>query len=209
MKTKLFFITGTIAMLFTFQTMNAQIKYGLHGALNLETQADMGQLWSNNEDPYQGFLFGGFIEYAAGEHFSLQTELNYQKKGKKFSTMTDAIESVTRREFNYLTIPVLAKANFHDRGQWDLSFFTGPYLGFLTSAYSNVKTGDITTPIDINDQAKKTDMGIILGVGTSYKLANGRAIIAEMRYQMGLSQIDENDTDLRNKGMGITLGYRF
>jgi len=209
MKIKLFFITGAIAMLFSFQTINAQIKYGLHGALNLETQAELGQLWSNNEDPYQGFLLGGFVEYNTGKLLSLQTELNYQKKGRKFSTTNEGIESVTRREFNYLTIPVLIKGNFHDQGHWDLDIFAGPSFGFLTSAYSNVKTGGITTPVDISSQAEKTDLSTIFGVGTSYNLENGGAIIAELRYQMGISKVDKSDTDLRNKGMGITIGYRF
>jgi hypothetical protein len=89
MKTKIFIIAGLSAMLFTCQTLQAQIKFGLHAAGNLETQAELGQLW-NNVDLYQGFLIGGFLEYNAGNNLSFQTELNYQKKGAKFtSTLTD------------------------------------------------------------------------------------------------------------------------
>ena len=57
--------------------------------------------------------------------------------------------------------------------------------------------------------AEKTDWGIVFGGGISYKLANGGAILAELRYEMGLSKVDKQDTDLRNKGMGLTIGYRF
>jgi opacity protein-like surface antigen len=211
MKTKLFLIGAITSMLFVCQTMNAQIKYGVHAAANLETQAELGQLW-NNVDLYQGFLIGGFLDYRLGNTISLQTELNYQKKGGKFNGTPEGTGAVIRREFNYLTIPLLVKANFHDQGlgeKCDLALFTGPYLGFLTSAHSNVKTGSITTPVDINSQAEKTDWGIIFGGGVSYNLANGGAIIAELRYQMGLNKVDTQDPGLRNKGMGITLGYRF
>jgi hypothetical protein len=211
MKTKLFFIAAITAILFTCQTLQAQIKYGIHAAANLETQADLGQLW-NNCDLYQGFLVGGFLEYRTGLNLSLQTELNYQKKGAKFTSEVQGSESIVRREFNYLTVPLLVKGNVHDAGlgeKWDLSFFTGPYMGFLTSANSNMKTGKITTPVDIDSQAEKTDWGVIIGAGVSYKLSGGAAIIAELRYQMGLSKVDKLDADLRNKGMGITLGYRF
>jgi hypothetical protein len=211
MKTKLFFIAAITAMLFTCQTMQAQVKYGVHAAANLETQADLGQLW-NNCDLYQGFLIGGFLEYRTGLNLSFQTELNYQKKGAKFTSDLQGSESIVRREFNYLTVPLLVKGNVHDAGlgeKWDLSFFTGPYMGFLTSANSNVKTGKITTRIDVDSQAEKTDWGVILGGGISYKMDNGGAIIAELRYQMGLSEIDKQDPDLRNKGMGLTIGYRF
>jgi opacity protein-like surface antigen len=211
MKTKIFIIAGLSAMLLTCQTMQAQIKYGVHAAGNLETQAELGQLW-NNVDLYQGFLIGGFLEYKTGTTLSFQTELNYQKKGAKLTSTIDGTESVVRKEFNYLSVPLLIKANIHDPGlsdKCDLSFFTGPYMGFLTSANSNVKTGRITTPVNIDNQAEKTDWGLVLGGGVSYKLSNGGAILVDLRYEMGLSKVDKLNTDLRNKGMGLTIGYRF
>jgi hypothetical protein len=211
MKTKIFIIAGLSAMLLTCQTLQAQIKYGLHAAGNLETQAELGQLW-NNVDLYQGFLIGGFLEYNAGDHLSFQTELNYQKKGAKITSNLDGSESVQRKEFNYLSVPLLIKGNIHDPGlgdKFDLSFFTGPYIGFLTSANSNIKTDKIATSVDMDYLAEKTDWGIVFGGGISYKLANGGAILAELRYEMGLSKVDKQDTDLRNKGMGLTIGYRF
>ena len=210
MKTKIFFIAAITAMLFTCQTMQAQVKFGVHAAANLETQAKLGQLW-NNCDLYQGFLVGGFLEYKAGNNLSFQTELNYQKKGAKFTSTNQGSESVVRRDFNYLTVPLLVKGTFHDNGlgdNWDLTLFTGPYLGYLTSAHSNLNNAN-SSAIDIENQAEKTDWGVIIGGGVTYKLGNGGAIIAELRYQMGLNKIDKEDTDLRNKGMGITIGYRF
>ena len=210
MKTKLFFIAAITAMLFTCQTLQAQVKYGVHAAANLETQADFGQLW-NNCDLYQGFLVGGFLEYKAGNNLAFQTELNYQKKGAKFTSTEMGTESVVRRTFNYMTVPLLVKSTFHDTGlgeNWDLALFTGPYLSYLTSANSNLRDAN-NASIDIENQAEKTDWGFIFGGGVTYKLANGGAIIGELRYQMGLKKIDKVDTDLRNKGMGITIGYRF
>jgi hypothetical protein len=211
MKTKIFIIAGLSAMLFTCQTLQAQIKFGAHAAGNLETQAALGQLW-NNVDLYQGFLIGGFLEYRVGNNLAFQTELNYQKKGAKLTSTLNGSESVERKEFNYLSVPLLVKGNIHDENlgdNWDLSLFTGPYIGYLTSANSKIKTDNITTPLDIDNQAEKADWGIIFGGGVSYKLPNGGAIIGELRYQMGLSEVDKNDPDLRNKGMGITIGYRF
>jgi hypothetical protein len=174
MKTKIFFIAALTATLLTCQTMQAQLKYGLHAAGNLETQAALGQLW-NNVDLYQGFLVGGFLEYNAGNKLSFQTELNYQKKGAKITSTSNEIESVERKEFNYVSVPLLIKANIHDPGlshKCDLSFFTGPYIGFLTSANSNIKTGKITTSFDMDNLAEKTDWGIVFGGGVSYKLEN-------------------------------------
>ena len=211
MKTKIFFIAGFIAMLFPCPTLQAQIKYGIHAAGNLETQAAFGQLW-NNVDLYQGYSVGGFLNYNVDNKLSLQTELNYQKRGSKISSTIEGSKSVTRREFDYLSVPLLVKGTFHDPGlgdKCDLTFFTGPYMEFLTSANSNVKTGTISSTTDIDNQAEKTSWGVMFGGGVSFKLNNGRAIIAELRYEMGLSKVDKQDPDLRNKGMGITIGYQF
>ena len=211
MKTKLFFIAVATLVLLNCQTSQAQLKFGAHAALNIETQTEAGELW-NNANFYQGYLIGGFMDYRMGKTLSLQTELNYQKKGRKYDNNSEGSETVVRNEFNYITIPLLAKANIHDNSlgdKWDLSFFSGPYIGFLTSAYSNSETGNDKTTVNIEDQAENTDFGLIFGGGVSYKLRSGDAIIAELRYQMGLNQVDKQDPDLRNKGMGITIGYRF
>jgi hypothetical protein len=211
MKTKIILIAGITAMLFNSQKLQAQFNYGVHAGGTLETQAELGQLW-NNCEIYQGFLFGGFLEYGIVKSLSLQTELNYQKKGEKINSVVEGIKSVTRREFNYLTVPLLLKGTIHDAGlgeKIDLTFFAGPYAGYLTSANCKLKTGDSTTPLNIDNQAEKADIGAILGSGVVYKMRNSGAIIAELRYEMGLCKIDKQNPDLRNKGMGLTIGYRF
>jgi hypothetical protein len=211
MKTKIILIAGLTAMLFTAQNLQAQFNYGVHAGMNLETQAELGQLW-NNCDVYQGFLFGGFLEYNTGKTLSFQTEINYQKKGEKVKTTLEGLQAVNRREFNYLSIPLLVKGTFHDGGfgeNMDFTLFAGPYAGYLTSANSRIKTGSTTVPGAIDDQAEKADMGAIFGGGAIYKLSTGGAIVAELRYEMGLTKIDKQDPDLRNKGFGLTIGYRF
>jgi hypothetical protein len=211
MKTKTILFAGLIAMLFTCQNLQAQFNYGVHAGMNLETQAPLGELW-NNCEVYQGFLIGGFLEYKTGKTLSFQTELNYQKKGEKVKTVLEGVEAINRREFNYLSVPLLVKATFHDEGlseKMDLNFFAGPYVGYLTSANSRLKAGNSTLPVAIESQAENADMGAIFGGGAIYKLTNGGAIIAELRYEMGLSKIDKQDPDLRNKGFGLTVGYRF
>lgn len=211
MKTKITLIAGFAFLLLTCQNIEAQFGYGVHAAGSFETQTELGKLW-NNCDIYQGFMIGGFIDYKIGKNFSIQTELNYQKKGAKDKSTLYGVESVTRREFNYLTVPLLAKYTMNNSGlgdNWGISFFGGPYGSYLTSSSANNKSGNETTPIEIDSKAEKSDAGAIIGAGLSYKLKKGGAVLAELRYQMGLKSIDKNDPDLRNKGMGIIIGYSF
>lgn len=211
MKTKIYFIASAIAVLFTCQNLDAQIKYGLHAGLNLETQSELGTLW-NNVDLYQGYTIGGFFEYEAAKKLSIQPEINYQKKGEKIESSSEGSKSTLRRELNYVSVPVLIKGNFYpsEAGEnWTLSLFTGPYIGYLTSSHSNLKEGGTTTHLNINDQTEKTDWGFVFGGGVAYKLGNGGAIVADLRYEMGLGKVDKEDSDLRNKSFGLVLGYRF
>lgn len=211
MKTKIILLAGFAALLLMTQELQAQLKFGAHAGINLETQAELGELW-NNCEIYPGVLIGGVLEFGTGKHISFQTELNYQKKGEKVSTSIEGSDAVTRREFNYLTIPLLIRENIHDAGlgdKWDLTFFAGPYAGYLVSAKSKTKLGDKTNDEDLDNQTEKADFGALLGGGVKYRLANGRSISAELRYEMGLAKIDKQDADLRNKGIGLTIGYSF
>jgi len=211
MKKNIFLSALFAILLLTANKLNAQLHYGLHAGLNVETQAELGLLW-NNVQLYQGFTAGAVLEYEAGNSLSFQTEINYKKKGEKVESWVNENKTVLRREFNYVTVPVLAKYNFKaaDAGNdWKFSLFTGPYAGFLTSVHAKSRSQGITTSIDINDQAEKSDWGVIFGGGISKKLSNGSAITAELRYDMGLSKVDKENPDLRNKGFGIVLGYMF
>jgi hypothetical protein len=211
MKTKIFLMAMATICLLNTGSMNAQVKYGIHAGANLETQAELGLLW-NNVDLYQGYTFGGFVDYKAGKILSLQAEVNYQKKGEKVESTPAGVKTVLRREFNYVSVPLLLKGNFHSGSagdKWDFNLFTGPYLGYLASVHSNLKSEGTTTRLDINEQAEKSDWGAIFGGGVTYNLRNGGALVFDLRYQMGLSKIDKEDPDLRNKGAGIVIGYRF
>lgn len=211
MKKKVFLMFVTI-ILTGYSTTYAQIKFGVHAGLNLETQAKLGQLW-NNSDPYQGFILGTFSEYRKqGSHFAVQLELNYQKKGLKTTETSDGVSIISRREFNYLSVPLLARYYVHDAGlgdKLDVVFLAGPYAGFLTSVNSKVKAGGISTSVDIDDQARKTDAGAILGFGVTHTLQSGKVITTEFRYGLGIKGVDKSDDELTNKEFGIILGMSF
>ena len=212
MKTKIFVFAGIASMLLTCQNMQAQVKYGVHAGINFDTQANIGQLW-DNKDICQGYLVGGFLEYGINNNLSFQTELNFQMKGEKFNESVENKKIIVRREFNYISVPLLVKGTFCEElglgEKWNVTGFTGPYVGYLTSARYDEKVGETITITEIDNQAEKSDWGMVFGGGVSYKLNNGCAIVSELRYEMGLGKIDKINSDLRNKVVGLTVGYQF
>lgn len=210
MKTRISSVLFLLIILASPELM-AQVRFGIHAGADLHTQAEPGELW-NNCNLYQGFSAGGFAEYRNKTPFSVQAELNFQKKGEKADYETEGIKTVSNRAFNYVTLPILFKYYLKDTGlgnNWEISFMAGPSAGYLISADSRVKSGASISERDITSEAKSTDFGVIFGGELQYNLKGGHGISAGLRYDMGLTAIDNNESGNRNKGAGITIGYIF
>lgn len=198
-------------VILTTGSLHAQVRYGLHAGINLVTQAENGTLW-NNCDVYHGYIIGGILEYKTKSIFSVQTELNYQKKGSKTETYSENHNITLKNEFNYLTLPLIGRVTINDPGldkEFNLSFLAGPYMSFLTSTHSRMNNGSADQPVNISNNTRDFDAGAVFGGGVIYNLSGNKALTAEIRYEMGMKSIVRDKPDLRNKGLGFTLGYRF
>ena len=94
MKKSIYLSTALSLLLLTAMNLSAQLNYGLHAGLNVETQAELGLLW-NNVDLYQGFTAGAMLEYETGNSISFQTEVNYKKKGEKVESWVNENKTVS------------------------------------------------------------------------------------------------------------------
>jgi hypothetical protein len=210
MKTRISLFVFLMAVLLPLN-LQGQFKLGVHAGMNLETQAELGQLWDNcTINP--GIMFGGTLEYRLIKGISLQTELNYQKKRENVTSLINGTSCVTKMDLNYLSVPLLLRKSIkveESAGKLDLTFFAGPYGSYLLSAESKYVTSNSAEKKSIEAQAEKHDFGAIFGGGIIYKLKNGSFLNAELRYGMGLTEIDKTNPDLRNKSLGLTLGYTF
>jgi|WetSurMetagenome_2_1015567.scaffolds.fasta_scaffold295527_2 hypothetical protein len=212
MKTKIYLLAILVCTIFTYQNLNGQVKLGIHEGINIGTQSELGQLWDNNKI-YSGLLAGVSAEYQIGNSLSLQTEINFQQKGARYDVSSEGIEKTKIRKFDYITVPLLVKGIFGEKlglqGNWKATGFAGPYVSYLTTANISVKAGDNTLTTNIENNVENNDWGVVFGGGVLYNLGNGGAITTELRYEMGLGKIEKMNSDLRNKIIGLTIGYRF
>lgn len=151
-----------------------------------------------------GFHIGLFTEFPVAPRFSIQPEVMYSTQGAKF----EGLGSEATLRTQYLNVPVLAK--FYVAEGFNLQ--AGPQIGFLTGAEYQVDGAD---DIDVSDNMKGTDFGLLFGVG--YKVAQGVTIDA--RYNMGLSNtldedanVDEGigtDQEWKNGVFQVGIGYQF
>jgi opacity protein-like surface antigen len=167
-------------------------------------------LWDNN-DVKTGFTLGVTIDYRFHSVISLQTELNYKTEGLAYENKESSNKIDVNRNYDYYNIPLLLKGRFNEQlglGEtWLVSFYGGPYYSYLRSAESEIKENGVTTVSDYDDISNDSDWGIIIG-GEVAKVFNKGELFIDLRYEMGLSDVTEND-DIKNKVIGLGVGYRF
>ncbi|HSB93168.1 MAG TPA: porin family protein [Flavitalea sp.] len=160
------------------------IKGGVNIAnLNLESDADLSSKTS--------FYLGGLAHLHISQHFAIQPELMYSGQGAKYDETDDKIN------LNYITLPILAQ--YMTGSGFRLE--TGPQVGALVSA--KVKHNDNST--DIKDEYKKIDFSWAFGAG--YVSNSGLGIDA--RYNLGLSNINDGTSKIKNNVFQIGLFYQF
>lgn len=96
---------------------------------------------------------------------------------------------------NYITIPLMLNFNVNDI----ISLQVGPQFSVLSGA--EVKFESIS--VDIKDQLKGSDTGLNFGAMLNFGKLNATA-----RYCLGLSNIDDSGSEVKNGVIQVSLGYR-
>ncbi len=194
-------ITGLLVVL-SVVSLNAQnFKYGVKAGANFSTQSDLGNIFDNDEIR-TGFNAGVYGNYSLSKSFSLQPELNYEQKGSDNGETTSKLD--------YLTIPVLANYSLGETRNSALNFrvYAGPYAGILLNSEVESNVEGISQEIDMDDQTENAEFGMMGGFIVKYPI-NKQSIFLDVRFALGLTSYDKNDSDLRNKTVGINLGFEF
>lgn len=212
MKTLNYYKTVIAIVLLTSGAAQAQIAIGGKLGLNSSTQAELGQLYYNNEF-LLGTQAGIQIDYRFHPILSVQVEGNYISKGSKHDLDGTYENNDVSRKLNYVNIPVLLKTRFGSElglnEKYKMFLYAGPYYSKLISATDYADSEDISEISDIENEAKESDLGLSFGGGFSYVLKNKNELFFDIRYDMGLAEVVTSDNDIRNKTIGFSVGYCF
>jgi Outer membrane protein beta-barrel domain len=138
-----------------------------------------------------GFAFGITSEMLPiWEFVYFQPELLYEQLGAAFSA-----SGVTGNlYYNVLRLPLLAKAkgNFFDaRSPLQFVGFAGPSLAFLLSSGINATAAGVTATTAAPN-INSFDLGLEFGVGAEYALDKRFAVLLNLRYDLGLSNVSSD-----------------
>src|SRR4029077_5243598 len=103
----------------------------------------------------------------------------------------------TISKLNYINVPVLGQYMFAD----GFRLQTGPQVGILTTA--KTQNGDLE--VDYDNAYKNLDFG--WSFGASYITHSGLGF--DGRYNLGITDIGKNNSDLKNRVWQLGLFYQF
>jgi Outer membrane protein beta-barrel domain len=152
---------------------------------------DAGRLMSLDSKPFRLLLQPELVYAAKGTNF----ERNGEYRGVYVSVP-------------YLQTGLLLRAEYSVNGRATPYLVLGPEMGFLLAAEFENGLGDT---IDISDNLKSTDLGLVMGLGAMYSLPPWGALGLELRADLGLVSIDgQGDGDeIRNAALTLLLAYLY
>lgn len=190
----IFFISLLAGRLGTAQNLS----FGPMVGLNVTTLSV-----KDNTSSKAGLLAGGFFNYSSKNWFGVGVQFLYNQMGAKLDAPTEEIN------LNYLQVPVLFTYYFSGQnspGSFRPKIFIGPHVNFLLNAKN--KQGNDLNPNNL--YYKNTELGVTLGGGFNYALANHIWINVDARYGIGLTDATQAPiTNITNRGLGLTVGLSF
>ena len=169
----------------------AQFSIGPKFGLNMSTL-------SVDPDPYQGsttitkggrmnILFGAQAQMLFGKMFGVQIEPGYTSKSVRWEDNQGGKRTISVSE---IQIPILFLVTFM-QGTIEPFAFVGPNLGIVASASDKTETqGGGTQDVDIKANVSGLDFALDFGGGTKFKIANKIALTGDIRYSLGMSNLD-------------------
>ena len=208
MKTKFaLIVAGMVLMLFGLPTLAAaQSMVGVKGGLVVSNISASDEQELEGNETRTGAGFGAFFRTMVAPAISVQPEALYLTKGFK----GEDEELSGKFSLTYIQVPVLVQYPLGSGDGIAPRIFAGPAIAFETGC--EISGSDSTVEVEIDCEAadiatKSTDFSAVFGVGADIPMG-GFAITGDVRYDLGLSNIDDSGADgsVKNRSWGFFVG---
>lgn len=219
-------ISLTLLITIFSYSQNSKIKFGLQTGLNYSNfrgytiPAEFDPYYS--ESPGFAYLGGINMEYQIKEKLSLKIELNFERKSQKadntielrqnFDEPSQIYNFVTKRNYDYLVLPILLKYCFEDKNSFYIN--GGSFIGYLLKSQftNNLNAPGIdSSSLNTTKDNKKIDFGLSLGLGKNIDLSNNKTFSIEIRENLGLTKTSKLDVwnggNVKTNSLNLIIGY--
>ncbi len=213
------------AVLFAQSTFSLGVRGGAT-ATNLKLPKGLDQIDQIPEfEAIANPTFGLVGEWRVAPFFAVQPELNFTTKGFRvrqdgdFQLFgVDVPAGVTAyTEFNYMELPVLAKATF-GKGAVQGYVSAGPVLGYALDGNLNLRANVLVeldlanTPINLESiNYERLEAGLVAGAGLSVQALHGQLFL-DGRFRHGLTEVYDLPLirdKLQFRGLSLSAGYMY
>lgn len=156
-----------------------------------------------------GLMLGGYVDIGLSDVLSIQPGLMYVQKGAEFSVSAGGTTATATWKFDYIELPVLLMAHFGP-SEFKPTLFAGPNIGINLKAEAEATSGSQSSTMDLKDDVESIDFALDFGAGGEYQINPTTALFANIRYSLGLSDIDKDGTSSwKSTGVQILVGAEF
>lgn len=197
MNTRILFSSLVISTLMFASTASAQVGVGIKAGVNLATIDGFNDA-NASATQRTGVVFGGHMTFGLSPMFAFQPEVLFSMQGTKLHFTAGGVSSDATTKVDYVQVPLLLRLGNSSKDHASVYAVAGPSLGFLVRA----SQGDI----DIKDNLKSTDVGIVTGVGVSVT-----RLQFEARYTWGLMDLNKTESggSKQNRVLSFLVGLVF
>lgn len=211
---KLFFLSvGILCSTVLFGQINT-IELGVEGGGSLISLRGNGFIVDKNATDVS-FATGFSLLYHFNDHFSLKTNLLYERKGNRINYFYQELpfpkndiyikeELETQFSLDYLTLPVLVRYSLGKQKHFFVN--AGGYVGYLLEAKgrsTEVPKVWQRSESEITDKFSRLDFGLVAGIGGQINLKNNIILSIELRNSLGLQNIGKEDNENYQGGLII------
>jgi hypothetical protein len=182
--------------------------FGIIGGLNFSKLALGDGNALENAKNRTAFAGGGFFTLGLGRIFAIQPELLFSMKGTRASNPTQNFTTGDLTlKMDYFEIPLLLKGYIPiSNPNLRPNLFVGPAIAFLVNCRVGEDViGGTRDCANGGPTIKSTDTSIMFGVGLDFL----NSFTAQVRFDMGLQDVDEEQGTAKNQSLMLMIGYIF
>ncbi len=165
---------------------------GVQGGVNFSSVSSPANITTSSD---AGLMAGVNVELRITDDISIQPELMYVQRSVGF---TDTNGTSATAHFDCLELPVLLKIKFL---QGVRPYVFGGPVGIINVSRS-VNASGATTSVALSPNTG--DFAIDMGAGVEFG-----PIFANLRYSLGLANIDQNSASWYSRGVQLLAGIEF
>ncbi len=184
------------------------LEFGILGGMSFSKLSLSDGNALENPTSRTAFTGGAFLTWHIGNILAIQPEVLLSMKG---TAATNPTQNFTTGELklkmDYIELPLLVKGYIPTgNDNWRPNLFAGPAIAWLISCRVGEDVIGGTRDCDNGGPTiKSTDTSIMTGVGLDFL----QHFTAQVRYDIGMSDVDEDQGTANNRTLSIIIGYLF